>query len=370
MKILYTITKSTIGGAQTHISQLTSSLVDENHEVAVVSQPGGWLEEDIKQKGGKFYPNNCLKNSYNPITLLQGINTTREAITDFQPDLISTHSSFAGFVGRLAARKFNMPTIFTAHGWGFSQGTPFMRKNIVKLAEKLAANFTDKIICVSDYDKQLAVKNNITTTDKLTTIHNGTELPEINFNQFPIKQTDKINIVFVGRLSKQKAPLLLVKSLSNLPEKLQQKIKLTIIGDGPKQTKINQFLSDKKLKDQVELTGDIPREQVFEHLKQSHIFTLITNWEGFPRSILEAMSCGLPVVATDVAGIPEAVTEDCGILVEKENQQEITNAFQQLLSNPDLIEQKGKKARARVEQKFSIENTVEQTNQVYNQLLA
>ena len=119
----------------------------------------------------------------------------------------------------------------------------------------------------------------------------------------------------------------------------------------------------------VKLTGDIPREQVFKHLQESHIFTLITNWEGFPRSILEAMSCGLPVVATKVAGVPESVTSDCGILVEKDSKEDITKAFTKLISNPKLIEKKGKNARKRVKEKFSIEKTYQKTKKVYNNLL-
>ncbi|MFB6226493.1 MAG: glycosyltransferase family 4 protein [Candidatus Paceibacteria bacterium] len=370
MKILFTITKSTIGGAQTHISQLTSSLLEDGHKVGVISQPGGWLEEDIKEKGAQFFPNKYLRNSYNPITLLNAIETTQEAINNFSPDLFSTHSSFAGFVGRLAAKKYDFPTVFTAHGWGFSTGTPVLQKIIVKNAEKLAAKYTDKIICVSNYDKKLAKENNIANPSKLTTIHNGTEIPEIEYDQFPIQPDEKIKIVFVGRLSTQKAPLLLVKALDHLPQDLKQKVDLTLIGGGEKSTQIKNYLSGSDLSGQVELTGDISRDQVFEYLKQSHIFTLITNWEGFPRSILEAMSCGLPVIATNVAGIPESVTSQCGILVEKDNLKDVTNAFKKMLSNPEEIEKKGKNARERCKNKFSIKNTIEGTKEVYRELLS
>ncbi|MFB6181778.1 MAG: glycosyltransferase family 4 protein, partial [Candidatus Magasanikbacteria bacterium] len=367
MKILYIITKSTIGGAQTHISQLSSSLLSEGENVAVSAHPGGWLEKDIKNKNGKFYPNKHLRNSYNPITLLKAIKTAQDAIKDFQPDIISTHSSFAGLVGRLAARNSNAQVLFTAHGWGFSKGTPFLRKKVIKISEKLAARYTDKIICVSNFDKKLARKNGIAEKKKLTTIHNGTEIPDINHDQFPIK--DKIKIVSVTRFSKQKDPILLLKSLDALPEKLKDKLELTLIGAGPKEDEVKQYVQNSSIKDKIKLTGDISREKVFQYLKKSHIFTLITKWEGFPRSILEAMSCGLPVIATNTAGIPESVTRDCGILVEKGSKEDVKNAFQELLSNPKKIEQKGKNARKRCKNKFSIEKTIRETKEIYKNLL-
>jgi len=367
MKILYTITKSTIGGAQTHISQLTSSLVDDGHKVAVCSRPGGWLEESTKDAGAEFYPNKSLQNTYNPITLLKAIENAQTAIKEFEPDLISCHSSFAGLVGRMAAEKFDdVNVVFTAHGWGFSEGTPFLRRKLIKLTEKFAAQYTDKIICVSNYDKSLAIDNNIASEDKLITIHNGTEIPDISWDQYPIE--DKIKIVFTGRLSQQKAPLLLVKALAELPEELSRQWELTILGGGEKMSKIKSFINEKGIESQVDLRGDVPREEVFAELQQSHIFTLITNWEGFPRSIIEAMSCGLPVIATSLAGIPEAVTEDCGVLVEKGNKEDVKDAFTNMLSDPDLIRTKGEHARDRCIKKFAIEKTIEETKKVYSEL--
>src|SRR6056297_666776 len=119
MKVFYLITKSTIGGAQTHIEQMTRHLKEQGDDFAVMSQPGGWLEGKIKEKGGTFYNNQHLQNTYNPFLLKKAKAKITEAISDYEPDLVSTHSTVAGFLGRMAVKN-EIPTLFTAHGWAFT----------------------------------------------------------------------------------------------------------------------------------------------------------------------------------------------------------------------------------------------------------
>lgn len=366
MRIFYLITKSGAGGAQTHIYQLSKYFIERGNEVAIMSYPGGWLENEVRNMGGKFYPNNFLANTPNPFKILKAMKKIEKGIEDFKPDLASLHSTMAGFLGRLVVKN-KIPTLFTAHGWGFTPGTPWWRKYLVLLAEKMTARFCDKIICVSKFDRKLALKYKIAPHEKIVTIHNGVEIqPELPKEVDP----SKIKIVFVGRLDRQKASLLLLKGFNELTSQLKNKAQVAIIGEGPKRKRLENFIRENKLEEKVKLLGNLPRERVFEVLKKSDIFILTSNWEGFPRSILEAMSCGLAIVASDVGGINEAINENCGILIKKGDKKELKEALEKLLRNPELIREMGKNARKRVEEEFSLKKMLKRTEKIYQEALS
>jgi len=362
MKILYLITKSEPGGAQTHIYQLSKYFIKKGNQVAIMSYPGGWLEKEVKNTGIEFYPNKYFSNIPNPFKLFKAIKEIKKTVKFFKPDLIACHSTAAGFLGRLAIRN-KIPTIFTAHGWAFTKGTPFLRKSIAILIEKVAGKFCSKIICVSDLDKSLTLKYRIAPTNKVEVVHNGVSPQDIQdfYNS-------KLSIVFIGRLAKPKDPLLLLKAFNDLSPELKDKASISIIGDGPKLKELEKFIKETKLSG-INLLGSMPRIKVFEILKKSDIFVLISDWEGFPYTILEAMSCGLAIIASDVGGIKEAVNDESGILVERKNQQEIKHALERLLKNPSLIKEMGRNAKERLGKEFFLDKMLRETEQVYEKVV-
>ena len=365
MNILFLITKSEAGGAQTHIWHLSRHLISKGHEVAVMSSSGGWLEGEVKKLGVKFYQNIYLRNSYNIFLGFKAMKEIREAVDEFNPDLISCHSTATGFWGRLAIRN-RVLTIFTVHGWGFTEGTPFFRKIILLLAEKIASCYCKKIICVSDFDRELALKYKIAPKEKLITVHNGVEI--IDFSKKEINPLE-IKIVFVGRLSKQKDPLLLLKAFNLLNQELKEKSEIFIIGEGEKRRELKDFIFKNKLKEKVKLLGELEREEVFEVLRNSDIFVLPSNWEGFPYTILEAMSCGLPVIASDVGGVSEIVDENCGILIERGDKEGLKKALEKLIENSSLLLKLGENAKKRVKEEFSLEKMLKETEELYKLLI-
>jgi len=363
MKILYLITKSEAGGAQTHILQLSKALSKKGNSVVIMSFPGGWLEGEAEKIGVKFYDNKYFSNNLNLFFIIKSMKRIQEVINDFQPDLISCHSTIAGLLGRAVIRN-KIPTIFTAHGWGFTQGTSSARARIIVLLEKIASNFCSKIICVSNFDKKIAIKNNITSSDKLITIHNGVRVQgDISLSKkkiiYPLK------VVFVGRLVKQKDPMLLLRAYNRLEAGLKKKSEILIIGEGDKRKKLESFIKKHNLNEKVRLLGALPREKVFDVLKKSNIFVLTSNWEGFPRSILEAMSCGLPVIASNVGGVQESVSEDCGFIVEKGDVGAVQLSLERLIRNLKLVRVMGQNAQKKLRDNFSLEKMLHRTEEIY-----
>ena len=388
MKILYIITKSEYGGAQTHVSQLAQYMAEKGHSVGVMSHLEGEKRKEIKnskfqipnkfkiqnskQKRNeiKFYSNPYFKNSYNPVLGLKAMAEIGRAVDDFNPDIVHCHSTVAGFWARLCIKN-RIPTIFTAHGWAFTEGVSFLRKNLIVWAEKLAAKYCSKIICVSEYDKQLALKYKIVPEGKIITIHNGVEIDKAkSLKRKAQNNNSKCKIVFVGRLAEPKDPILLIKTYNELTEEVKAKSEVLIVGEGEKRKELEKFIKENKLNEKVKLFGSLSREKVFEILRESNIFVLTSNYEGFPITILEAMSCGLPIIASNVGGIREIVVSETGYLVNKLDIEAFKKALTELIENPELRERMGENARKKVEDNFSLEKMLRETEKVYNVIMS
>ncbi len=305
MRVLMFITKSEQGGAQTHVAQLAHWLVEHGHEVLVMSAPGGWLASEVERRGGWFVPNENLGNSANPLRLWRSGRRLLRTVHECKPDLVACHSTMAGLIGRLAMRG-HIPTIFTAHGWGFTQGAPVLRRLVLPFLERIAGRFSSKIICVSRNDLELAQSHHIVPDGKLAQIYNGIEISR-SLDSAPVGRsarddTNSTNIFFVGRLASPKDPFMLVEAFANLPREIQNRAGITIIGDGPDRKRLETLIQKLGLQDHVELAGSLPREQVLAMLRnEADLFVLLSRWEGFPYSILEAMAAGVPVIASRVA---------------------------------------------------------------------
>ncbi len=356
MKILYVITKSEIGGAQTHVRDLAAHMKTMGNAVAIMAAPDGWLENEATKLGIRFYPNQYFGNSFNPLRLLKANTILRKTLFDFQPDLVHAHSSFAGFLARFVIRG-SIPTIFTAHSFAFTDGAKWTRKIIAPIAERIAAKWTSKIICVSEYDRGLALRYKIAPAEKLVVIHNGVA-------DAKIETICEEKIISVGRLAYPKEFVLLLQAYKASGVTMT----IEIIGDGPDREKIEQEIKRLDLGSRVTLLGSLESDEVRRELAKSCAFILISKHEGLPMTILEAMAAGLPIIASRVGGVPEEVNPDCGILVEN-NIGEIANALKSI-SNEQARRRCGAAARARYEREFTLELFLKKTEDVYRELFS
>lgn len=358
MKILYSITKSEIGGAQVHVLELAKFMKNSGHQVGIVSFPGGWLESESLDKGIEFFANPYFSNSFNPFRILKSFSFVNNLIHSFKPDIVHCHSSFAGVITRLVVGN-RIPTIFTAHSWAFTGGASSFRKIIAPISEKIVSKYTKKIICVSDYDKQLALRYKITSPEKLITIYNGID----SGNNLSQKQNSN-TFISVGRLAYPKEFELLIESFvrANLPNK-----KLEIVGEGSDKEKILEKIKSLKAEDKVFVLGKLSQQEVRKKLSESSVFILISKHEGFPMTILEAMSTGLPVIASKVGGVPEEIDESCGILVSN-NAEEISTAITKL-SEENTNKKMGEASKRKFEANFTLEKFLSKTKKVYDEVL-
>lgn len=362
MKILFVITRSdTIGGAQVHVRDLSKALVKDGHEVLVLVGLAGPYVDDLALNQISFRICPDLVKSINPFRDLKAFYSINCAINEFQPDLITVHSSKAGILGRIAARINDIPCIFTVHGWAFTEGVSQPRRVLYEMIERLIAPFSDRIICVSNYDRDIGIKVGINSS-RLKTIHNG--MPDIPPSLRSHPGDDGIvNVIMVARFDQQKDHSTLIKAFQGLSN-----VQLTLVGDGPNLPRVKSLAESLDLSQKVHFMGfcrDIP-----QLLAQAHIFTLISHWEGLPLTIIEAMRSGLPIVTSDVGGAAETIAEGIsGFAVPRADVDTLRNRLNRLVMNAHLRAQMGIAARQRYEQLFTFEQMSSETYQTYKAVL-
>ncbi|MDY6784003.1 MAG: glycosyltransferase family 4 protein [Cyanobacteriota bacterium] len=360
-KILYLITRPDLGGAQTHVKDLIEGFSD-NYEIHLALGWEGALTEMLKSSGVSVHLLPHLKRPLNLNSDVRAVGETVDLIRQIQPNLIHSHSSKAGIVGRIAGKLTGVPTIFTAHGWGFSSGTPKLRGTIALLAEKLGAMLAEKIICVSDSDCQLALEKGVGDRDSLVTIRYG-----LHDGNFPLANAalQPPRAIMVARFSEQKDQKTLLQAIAQLQH---SQIVLDLVGSGPFLETCKTLARTLRITDRVTFLGD--RTDVPQLLARSQIFVLSTHYEGLPISILEAMRAGLPVVATSVNGIPEEVTNrTTGLLVPPKNADALASALDTLANSPELRQQMGTAGRQKFLQDFTLDRMLTEIEAIYEFLL-
>ncbi|WP_269724112.1 glycosyltransferase family 4 protein [Yersinia enterocolitica] len=224
----------------------------------------------------------------------------------------------------------NIPVVFTVHGWSFADGVSDKKKKLYIWIERAVSIFADKIITVSEQDKKLALRYRVTSDSKQVVIHNG--IPDKTIETSNIKDNKCLRLISVARFCEQKDHETLLTALYPLRN---EQWHLSLVGKGPDLDKIRELAVKLELDRKIDFLGE--RSDVENLIASSDIFLLISNWEGFPISILEAMRASLPVIASDVGGVNEAVKDGVtGYLVKKADTRNLTECIKILLNDEEL----------------------------------
>lgn len=360
IKIVQVITRmDTVGGAQIHVRDIAIHLQNEGYDVHLITGNRVNVHElgDIP-----IHTVRHLVRELNPFSDIKAFFEIRKLLKMIRPDLIATHSSKAGIIGRLAATSLRIPVIFTAHGWSFTDGVTNPKRNVYRWVEKIAGYFTSGIIAVSEYDRRLAMKHNIIREDKIICIQNGVH--DVGIPQKVHEKGKEPRLIMIARFAHPKLQLQLLESLIKLKH---LDWKMDFVGDGPEKGKAEQFVKENDITHKVHFAGW--RKDVDDMLAKSDIFILLSEYEGLPLSVLEAMRAGLPIIASDVGGVKEAVTEANGILVHANDSEGLTVALESLIVNRELQKKMGAHGRMLYEEKFTFRKMIKETLAYYRTIV-
>lgn len=365
MKIAHVITRSDeIGGAQVHIKDLTKTLEKLGHENIVIAGGSGIFFDTLSNINIKHI---SLQHLVRPISLVSDIKAVFElknTLKEINPDIVTIHSFKAGLIARLACLLLKKKCIFTAHGWSFIRCAGPLMKFIYILIERSLSLVSFKVITVCNDDKHFALERRIATNQKLAMIYNGT--PDIEESLIAKHENAAPKIIMVARFDWPKDHMILVNALGELRDLPWC---LNFVGDGPYIDEIKSKVKESELNDRIKFLGR--REDIAELLCQSDIFVLTSHAEGFPISIIEAMRASLPVVATNIGGIAEAVIDGkTGFVVADNNQDELKRKLLTLISNKDIVTSMGALARERYLNFFTCTKMVDETLAIYEETIS
>lgn len=370
-KVLFVITKSNWGGAQRYVYDLATSL-SKNEFEAVVALGGtgskgagaGRLKAELEQAGIRtIFVQSFTRN----ISLGSDLPMGFELFNIFKkerPEVVHLNSSKAAVAGAVAGRLVGVPRIIaTVHGWAFNEPRPFWQQALIKLAHWLGAVACHHTICVSLYDMCQAASWPW-VSGKVSCIHNG--IAPVDF--LPRKpategEGEHVRILTNGELTANKNLFLAIDAVLEAQGRGVH-ITYAIMSEGELKGQLTQYIAERNLGQTVTLLGFVPEGA--RHYQNFDIFFLPSKKEGLPYVLIEAGYAGLPVVASNVGGIPEIVEDGVsGILKKSSDTAGFAVALVELARSKELRAKLGQNLKEKVERDFTLEQMINKTIAIY-----
>ena len=376
INILYVITKLELGGAQKQLLTLVRGLDKEKFSPYIITAYDGLLVDAAKDIPNlKLIRCKLFERDIRPVQDILVLFFLYYFIKINNIDIVHTHSSKAGILGRLAAKTAGIKIIIhTVHGWSFHNYQIKAAYYFYLFLEKICAAFSSAIIVVSQWDKDWALQQAVGRQDKYRLIRYAVNYEEFKNSIGPSQirkelglcETDLV-VGMVACFKPQKSPLDFIKLASAINKDFPD-AKFILVGDGVLRKKICALIDKFNLKEKVILTGW--RNDIVQILSCLDIFVLTSLWEGLPIVVLEAMAAGLPVVATDTGGIREVVLHGkTGYLVNPRDVQALRDKLKELLMQPYLRKEFGKLAVSTLNpNEYSLSKMIKNTTQLYSEL--
>lgn len=347
-----------------HLLDLALGMKKKGHEVHILVGGQGVVNLRASELGLDI---SSLKHLIRKVSLIKDFKAYFEikaAIKNFQPDLVHLHSSKAGVIGRLAASSLNISCVFTAHGWAFTEGVSSKKRWLYRIVERFMSNYSSRIITVSDYDYQLALDNQVADSFLITTVHNG--VPDYSENNLKDDSVEGVvKLIMVARFDAPKNQTFLINALAKLKG---LDFEIRFVGGGAQLKGAKALARTLGVNEKVFFLGE--RNDVSNLLHESDIFLLLSNWEGLPLTILEAMSHSLPIIASDVGGISEIIEDSKqGYLIVSQDKDKLVSSIRNLVESSELRFKIGHQARLKYEKEFTLEKMIDKTESVYFQVL-
>lgn len=375
------VMEATIGGTRRHLVALATGLHQSGFAVEVAAPE----VRDEAYGDTQFVP--ALRASGVPVHVVpmrRAIDPLRDGhallrltkvMRQGRYDIVHTHSSKAGLLGRLAARLAGVPvTVHTPHGFYFLGFPPGPRRALYFSLEWLAARLCDTLIAVSDGERADALRHSVVPPGKITVICNGIDLRafELPMDQASMRRELGIPehapvVGTVARFTRQKAPERFLEMAALVAARRPDAV-FVWCGDGELRHEVEECARRLGLPPRLRLLGF--RADVYRVMAVYDVFVLLSRFEGLAYTPMEAMALGKPVVGSDIAGIRDVVEHGVtGFLVPDGHPAQAAQHVLKLLGHPELSRRLGAAGRQRVATSFDEAEMIRQTGQLYVRLL-
>ena len=372
IRVLHVVTRLVRRGVPRQVLEIAAGLDARRFQVELLAGRGeeaeGSLWDEAHRRGLATTYVETLVRPIRPHLDLAAYRAIARQIGDGNYDIVHTHISKAGILGRLAAWRAGVPVIaHTYHGQVEEVHENSARGLLLLAAERWAASYTDAIVAVSEATAGLQLSRGVGQFDQYQVIHNGIDtdnfrmsIPEL---ELPTPLAGRRLIGVIGSLTEEKGYDFLLESFPPLLREFPD-LHLVVLGDGYLRGTLQDLAVARGVGDHVLFTGNV--EDVRPWLKQFELVVIPSRREGLPTVLLEAMALGRPVVAADVGGICELLRDgESGALFTAEDGSALRQASARLLANADLRRSFGSAARQRVDQEFTQQHAIARLEQLY-----
>jgi glycosyltransferase involved in cell wall biosynthesis len=378
MRIVHVITRLIVGGAQENTLLSCEGQHDLGHDVTLLTGPAigpeGSLVERAQRYGYRVETIDEMRRSILPVKDFRTYHRLLKRFRELKPDVVHTHSSKAGIVGRWAADAAKVPAIVhTIHGLAFTASTSRVVNSVYRMLERQAAPLTSRIVCVADAMRDQSLAANIGTRDQYVTVHSGMEtgpflnppVPRDAMRKQLGLEPHHVAVGTIARLFHLKGHDDLLDLAPDLCRRFPN-LRFLWVGDGLLRPAFEQRIAEMNLKDRFILTGLVPPSRVPELTNAMDIVVHPSRREGLARAIPQGQLAGCPAIAYDIDGNREGLIDgETGFALPPFDQQQLAEKLAMLVEDGAKRRAMGEAGRAFALSRFDAKVMVEGLERVY-----
>ena len=365
MKICHVITRMIVGGAQENTLLTIKGHIEKGHEVVLVTgfSPGreGELLKNVEMPPFPIVEIPELVREISPLKDMKALSRLREYFKREKFDVVHTHSSKAGIIGRIAARQAGTPVVVhTVHGQAFHAYEKPWKKWLYINAERVAALYCDKIYAVAQAMIDQCVEAKVAPREKYMVVYSGMDTAAFANAKRDLELRKSLGIpenakvvVTVARLFPQKGYEELLPAAAALAKDFPE-LHFLPVGDGPMFDDLQKQIAELGLTDRFHFAGLVPPHKVCDYIAQADLLWHLSLHEGLPRAVVQALAVGIPAIGYKLDGTPEVILNgETGYVTAPQDVAAVVKHSSELLSDAELRKKMGENGRALVIDRFA-----------------
>ena len=365
LRICHVITRMIVGGAQENTLLTVRGLIEKGHDTVLLTGPTSGPEGELlaaeRVPGLQLVEEPLLTRALRPWTDMSAYRSLTRYFKAGRFDVVHTHSSKAGVLGRLAARRAGVPlVIHTVHGQAFHPYEAWWRNQLYIVAERVAARSSDRIFAVAQAMIDQCVAARVAPRDKYRVVYSGMEIehflaaePDEALREQLRIPRDALVVGKIARLFELKGHEYLIAAAPAIVSEIPN-VRFLLVGDGILRETLGKEIAARGLEEHFIFTGLVPPAEVPRYTALMDVLVHLSLREGLPRTVVQALASGVPAIGFDLDGTPEVVRNgETGFVCPPKNVDAVRDALLRCLRDPELRRTLGQNGREFVRERFS-----------------